>query len=133
MNRSLDVSLIKKPHQSQSWTEQQILEMAKCADPVTGPVYFLSNYFYIQHPTRGRMQYRPYEYQQRLLDTYHQYRFCVAMLPRQTGKCVGAGCAITVKNKTTGKIYDMPIEVYHEFIQSQQAGHPPIDISQYEK
>ena len=90
MSKPLDYTLIKKPHQQITWTEHQIREMARCADPETGPMYFMSHYFFIQHPTRGKIQYQPFEYQERLMDTYHNNRFCIAMLPRQTGKSTTA-------------------------------------------
>lgn len=90
MGKSLEGVLIKKAHQVESFTEQQILEVAKCADPVTGPEYFLSNYFYIQHPTKGRMLYKPFDYQSRLIHTYHNYRFSISLMPRQTGKSTSA-------------------------------------------
>jgi hypothetical protein len=53
-------------------------------------MYFLDNFFYIQHPTRGRMLYHPYDYQRRLIETYHNHRFSISMLPRQTGKTTSA-------------------------------------------
>lgn len=82
--------LIKKPNTKESFTESQLREVIKCADPVSGPAYFLSNYFYIQHPTRGRMRYEPFEYQERLVDTYHNYRYSISLMPRQTGKSTTA-------------------------------------------
>ena len=82
--------LIKKPHVKETFTETQLREVIKCSDPVTGPAYFLSNYFYIQHPTKGRMKYHPFEYQQRLVETYHNYRFSISLMPRQTGKSTTA-------------------------------------------
>ena len=42
--------LIKKPNTKETFSESQLREVIKCADPVSGPAYFLSNYFYIQHP-----------------------------------------------------------------------------------
>jgi hypothetical protein len=87
---TLENVIIKKAHQKESFTEQQIIEIARCAHPVTGPHYFMDNYFYIQHPTRGRMQYHPFDYQSRLIDTYHNYRFSISMMPRQTGKSTSA-------------------------------------------
>ena len=74
----------------ESYTEQQLREVVKCADPLTGPQYFLDNYFYIQHPTRGRMRYHPFDYQRRLVDTYHNYRYSISLMPRQTGKSTTA-------------------------------------------
>lgn len=90
MAKTLDGVLIKKAHQSELFTEEQIKEFMLCADPDTGPEYFLSNYFYIQHPVKGRMLYDPFDYQKRLVDTYHNYRFSISLMPRQTGKSTTA-------------------------------------------
>jgi hypothetical protein len=90
MGKSLEGVLIKRAHQVESFTEHQILEIARCADPVTGPAYFLSHYFYIQHPTKGRMLYQPFDYQSRLIHTYHNYRYSISLMPRQTGKSTSA-------------------------------------------
>jgi hypothetical protein len=90
MSKSLEGVLIKKAHQRESYTEQQLEEFMKCADPVDGPFYFLDNFFYIQHPMKGKMLYHAYEYQQRLIETYHNYRFSISMMPRQTGKSTSA-------------------------------------------
>ena len=87
---TLESVIVKKAHQQESFTEQQILEIAKCAHPVTGPQYFMDNYFYIQHPTKGSMQYHPWDYQKRLIDTYHNYRYSISLMPRQTGKSTSA-------------------------------------------
>ena len=90
MAKSLEGVIVKKAHQVQTFTQEQILEYAKCCDPITGPAYFLNNYFYIQHPTQGRMQYQAFEYQERLIQTYHNYRFSISLMPRQTGKSTSA-------------------------------------------
>ena len=87
---SPDSVLVKSPHKRQSFTDQELTEFVACADSVTGPAYFLDNFFHIQHPTRGKMQYHAFDYQKKLIDTYHNYRFCIAMMPRQTGKSTSA-------------------------------------------
>jgi Terminase large subunit, T4likevirus-type, N-terminal/Terminase RNaseH-like domain len=87
---SAENSLIKKPYSSESYTVEQLQEFARCADPVHGPRHFMSNYFYIQHPIKGRMNYVPFEYQDRLIETYHNYRFSISLMPRQTGKTTSA-------------------------------------------
>ena len=86
----LDTVLVKSPHRRETYTEQEILEFSRCADPITGPMYFLDNFFYIQHPTRGKMLYHPWDYQRRLINTYHGYRFSISLMPRQTGKSTSA-------------------------------------------
>ena len=86
----MDSVLIKKPNLTETYSELQINEFLRCADPVTGPQYFLENYFYIQHPVKGRLLYQPFDYQKRLVDTYHNYRFSISLMPRQTGKSTTA-------------------------------------------
>ena len=81
---------VKTPYKKTVFTDQQLEEFLKCADPVTGPQYFMDNFFYIQHPVKGKMLYHPFDYQKRLIDTYHNYRFSISMMPRQTGKSTSA-------------------------------------------
>jgi hypothetical protein len=85
-----DNKLVKTAYSSQKYTEQDIDELMKCTDPINGPHYFLDHFFYIQHPTKGKLQYEPFEYQRRLIDSYHGNRFNVNLLPRQTGKTTTA-------------------------------------------
>jgi hypothetical protein len=91
MSKDLENAIIKAPYKRMSYTEQQIQELAKCANPVTGPAYFMANYFFIQHPTKGSIQYHPFEYQDRLIESYHSYRYSISLMPRQTGKSTTAG------------------------------------------
>jgi hypothetical protein len=87
---NLDAVLVKAPHRRQNFTEQELSEFVACADPDQGPITFLDNYFYIQHPTQGKMLYHPFDYQRRLIDTYHRYRYSISLMPRQTGKSTSA-------------------------------------------
>ena len=90
MAKSLDGVQTKKAYKKEKFTDEQLQEFAKCANPKTGVFYFMNNHFAIQHPTQGRMQYKAYEYQHKLLQVYHNYRFNINMLPRQTGKSTTA-------------------------------------------
>jgi hypothetical protein len=85
-----EYKLVKTPYSQIQYTEQMIEELAKCKDPVTGPHYFLDNFFFIQHPVKGKLKYEAFEYQRRLIDSYHDHRFNVNLLPRQTGKTTTA-------------------------------------------
>ena len=86
MAQSLQGNLTKRAHQKSKFTEQHILELNKCMDPKSGPLYFCKNYCMIQHPTKGSMKFEMYPYQEGLVATYHDNRFAIAMLPRQTGQ-----------------------------------------------
>lgn len=87
---SIETALVKSPHRRETYTDEQLDEFMKCADPVTGPEYFMDHFFYIQHPTRGKLLYHPFDYQKRLIATYHDFRFSISMMPRQTGKSTSA-------------------------------------------
>ena len=86
MAKSLDGVLTKKAHKQEKFTEEQIQDLLLCADPNEGYMHFAKNFFYIQHPTRGKVKFEPYSYQLRLLHSYHDYRFNINMMPRQSGK-----------------------------------------------
>ena len=90
MKGTAELALVKPPHRKQAFDETQIEQFVRCADSDTGPIYFLDNFFYIQHPTQGKMVYHPFDYQRRLIDTYHRYRFSISLMPRQTGKSTSA-------------------------------------------
>ena len=55
-------------------------------DPIEGYLYFAKKFAYIQHPVKGKLLYDPYEYQLGLMHSYHNFRFNINMMPRQTGK-----------------------------------------------
>ena len=80
---SQNTDLIKKPYTTDSITRTELLELAKCT---TDPLYFTRNYCYIQHPTRGKMPFDLFDYQEELINSYNDYRYSISLLPRQTGK-----------------------------------------------
>lgn len=86
MAKSLDGVLIKKAHQKNQYSESQLMDLAECMDPSIGFLNFSKKFFHIQHSVRGKVLFEPFEYQERLLDSYHNYRFNINMLPRQSGK-----------------------------------------------
>ena len=86
MATSLDGVLIKKANKRETFTNDQVEQLLKCTDPDDGYMYFARSFAYIQHPVKGKLLFDPFEYQDRLLSSYHNYRFNINMLPRQTGK-----------------------------------------------
>jgi len=86
MSKSLDGVLIKKANQRESFTEEQIKHLSKCMDPDDGYLHFARNFAYIQHPVKGKLLFEPFTYQLGLMHSYHNYRFNINMMPRQTGK-----------------------------------------------
>ena len=70
-------SLIKKPYIKLPYSDSEIQDLIQCADPVTGPMFYLENHFYIQHATRGRLKFVPFDYQVELVDNYHSNRYSI--------------------------------------------------------
>ena len=91
-NKSLDGVLTKKAHQRERFTEEQIADLVACSEEKSGFEHFAKKFFFIQHPVKGKCLFEPFEYQQRLLHSYHDYRFNINMLPRQSGKTTTAAC-----------------------------------------
>jgi hypothetical protein len=81
-----DINLVKDAYSKYRYTNEQLLELQKCADPVTGPRYFIEHYIYVQHPKKGRIKLELFDYQIELLDVYHNNRKAIAMMARQLGK-----------------------------------------------
>ena len=86
MSKSLDGVLTKKANTKETFNEEQIADLLACTDPDTGYMYFARKFAFIQHPVQGKLLFDPYEYQIRLMHSYHSYRFNINMMPRQTGK-----------------------------------------------
>jgi hypothetical protein len=75
--------LLKKANTTQGFTEDQVIEFAKCIDD---PVYFAKNYINIVTLDYGLQLFNPYKFQELMLDRFHNNRFNICKLPRQSGK-----------------------------------------------
>ena len=84
---AVDTKLTKTPYKREKFTQDELLELAKCAQD---PKYFMTEHCFIQHPVKGRMKFALYDYQRDLVDVYHDNRYSIAMLARQMGKSTAA-------------------------------------------
>ena len=57
-------------------------EYIKCAKD---PVYFMKKYCYIQHPTRGRILFTLYPFQEKVLQLYKDNQYAITLKSRQLG------------------------------------------------
>ena len=57
-------------------------EYVKCAKD---PVYFMKKYCYIQHPTRGRILFNLYPFQEKVLSLYKDNQYAITLKSRQLG------------------------------------------------
>ena len=75
--------LLKKANTSIEFTEEQIIEFVKCRED---PVYFANNYVQIVTLDHGLQLFKPYDFQEKLIKNFHNNRFNICKMPRQTGK-----------------------------------------------
>jgi hypothetical protein len=114
-----DDKLVKRAYSKVSYTKEQIDELKACLDPITGPEYFITNFMYIQHPTRGREKLVLYPFQIDLIKTYHNYRKSVNMVSRQMGKCLLGDVEIKIRNKKTGVIQTLTFAEFEVIIKEK--------------
>ena len=74
---------LKKANTPIEFTQEQILEFMKCKED---PVYFANNYIKIVSLDEGLTQFHPYDFQEKLINNFHNNRFNICKMPRQTGK-----------------------------------------------
>jgi len=74
---------LKKANTPIEFTQEQVLEFVKCKDD---PVYFAKNYVKIVSLDEGLVPFKPYDFQEKLINNFHENRFNICKMPRQTGK-----------------------------------------------
>ena len=74
---------LKKANTAIEFTEEQIIEFLKCKED---PVYFAKNYIKIVSLDHGLVPFEMYPFQEKLVRNFHENRFNICKMPRQTGK-----------------------------------------------
>ena len=74
---------LKKANTPIQFTEEQIIEFLKCKED---PVYFAKNYIKIVSLDHGLVPFEMYPFQEKLVRNFHENRFNICKMPRQTGK-----------------------------------------------
>ena len=74
---------LKKVGVELSYTEEQVAEIIKCTE-VT--VHFIRNYVKIVNVDHGLVPFNMWPFQEEMVKTFHENRFCIAKMPRQVGK-----------------------------------------------
>ena len=74
---------LKKANTAIEFSQEQILEYVKCKKD---PVYFSQNYVKIVSLDEGLVPFKPYDFQEKLINNFHENRFNICKMPRQTGK-----------------------------------------------
>ena len=74
---------LKKANVQQEWTKEELQEYKRCMDD---PQYFVENYIMIVSPDEGLVPFKLYDFQKEMIGTFHNNRFTICKLPRQSGK-----------------------------------------------
>ena len=74
---------LKRANTQIQFTEDQVVEFLKCKDD---PVYFALNHIKIVSLDEGEVPFKLYPFQEKLVRRFHENRFNICKMPRQTGK-----------------------------------------------
>ncbi len=74
---------LKKANVAQEWTREEVEEYAKC---MKDPIYFIQHYIKIVSLDEGLVPFKLYDFQKEMVGTFHNNRFTICKLPRQSGK-----------------------------------------------
>ena len=75
--------LLKAAYVNLEYDEDTLKEYVTCSQD---PVHFAKNYVKIIHVDRGLVPFDLYDYQEEMVNTFHNNRFVICKMPRQTGK-----------------------------------------------
>ena len=90
-NGYLGNSSLKRTGIDLSYSEEQVLELARCADD---PIYFIDNYCYIVTLDHGIQPFKLYDCQKKKIKLIHENRKVILMEGRQQGKTTSAAAYI---------------------------------------
>ena len=74
---------LKKANVAQEWTKEEVEEYARC---MKDPIYFIQNFIKIVSLDEGLVPFELYDFQKEMVGTFHNNRFTICKLPRQSGK-----------------------------------------------
>ena len=74
---------LKKANVNIEWSQEDVQEFLKCKDD---PIYFARRYIKIVSLDEGLVPFDMYKFQEKLIERFHENRFNICKMPRQTGK-----------------------------------------------
>ena len=74
---------LKKANIAQEWTKEDLEEYSIC---MKDPIYFIQKYVRIISLDEGLISFKLYDFQKEMVGTFHNNRFTICKLPRQSGK-----------------------------------------------
>lgn len=101
--------LLKSAGEKHNWTKERLAEYIKCKND---PIYFCK-YIKIIHVDKGLVNIidSMTKYQEKLINTFKNERFTIALQCRQSFKCVSAETKIRLKNSSLNYNNGEPFEM----------------------
>ena len=106
-----DNLLLKRPGVQYDFEQWQLEEISKCA---ADPIYFIRNYVKIISLDKGIIFFDMHDYQEEMVNAFHDNRFSIVRIGRQSGKCFCINTPMKLRNKVTGNIVDISIGDFYE-------------------
>lgn len=106
-----DNLLLKRVGVQYQFEKWQIDEYIKCS---TDPKYFIKTYVKIISLDRGLILFDMHDYQEEMVDAFHNNRFSIVRIGRQSGKCLSINTNIKIRNKKTGEIKNISVGEFYE-------------------
>ena len=64
---TVNTELVKQAYSKIPYDSEMLKEFQACCDPNDGPMHFMKKFVRIQHPTRGGIDFEPFDYQEDLI------------------------------------------------------------------
>lgn len=110
--------LLKKANTEVGLTEEQIVELGRCA---IDPVYFARNYVKIVTLDHGLQPFKMYPFQEKMIQAFQDNRFNIVLCCRQSGKCFNVNTIIKIRNKKTGLVQEITIGEFYDKIKELES------------
>ncbi len=100
------------------FTNDTLAEYFKCAEDI---VYFAERYFYITNIDDGKHKIKLFDFQKKALKVFTSQSIngkknAIVLTPRQMGKCLFRDTKMTIRNKKTGEIKEIPIVDFYNSV-----------------
>lgn len=93
-------------------TKEDVQEYIKCRND---PMYFIRNYVYITHVDHGMIQFKLFDFQEDVINLFHNNRKSCLLTARQQGKCLSINTKIKIKQKSTGNIVEISLGDFYRW------------------
>jgi hypothetical protein len=82
---------LKRAHETSEFLPENVLELSRC---MADPIYFMTHFVKVTHPTKGSVPFILYDYQKEMVLAIHENKDTILLCSRQMGKTTVAAMYI---------------------------------------